>query len=135
MAEPGRAREGSFGFILGFVKTVRQVSNSFRKNLRRIRRERDLTQRQLAEMLGRSEQWYVRLEAGVEDRRGSSTGIASINLKTLVQLCYALEVNVQDLFEDFFPKDPLALLEDGLLRVQEGLDLVGREKKKRGDKA
>jgi transcriptional regulator with XRE-family HTH domain len=80
-----------FGFLTG--NGMSELRNKFGKKLRRIRRDRDLTQEQLAEAIGVTMEFISRMERG---HIGAS-------FETIQKLADVLEVEVGELFQ--FPKD------------------------------
>lgn len=65
------------------------IYNIVGKNIKKFRKEKNLTQRQLAEKLLLSESFIAKLE---------STTHQTISLDTIEQIAYVLEVDIRDLF-------------------------------------
>jgi len=88
----------SFGYtshVLGFLmrNIMSDLRNKFGKKLRRIRRDRDMTQEQLAEAIGVTLDFISRMERGLD----------AASFETLDKLAKALGVPVSELFQ--FPED------------------------------
>lgn len=65
------------------------IYNIVGKNIKKFRKAKNLTQRQLAEKLLLSESFIAKLE---------STTHQTISLDTIEQIAYVLEVDIRDLF-------------------------------------
>lgn len=65
------------------------IYNTIGKNIKKYRKLKDLTQRQLAEKLLLSESFIAKLE---------STTHQTISIDTLEQIAYVLEIDIRDLF-------------------------------------
>jgi DNA-binding XRE family transcriptional regulator len=80
-----------FGFLMRNIMS--DLRNKFGKKLRRIRRDRDMTQEQLAEAIGVTLDFISRMERGLD----------AASFETLDKLAKALGVPVSELFQ--FPED------------------------------
>lgn len=66
------------------------IYNIVGKNIKKYRKENDLTQRQLAEKLLLSESFIAKLESNTHQ---------AISLDTLEQIANVLNINIKDLFD------------------------------------